>query len=133
MHKPYMLDTDISSYIIKQFNDGAIKHYNEHFGGCCISAATYGELVVWDIKRNNKRLTESIRSFVRPLDIIPLDDSAMRHYAKIRAELEQGGIMLDNMDMMIAATAINIDAVLVTNNFAHFSRISGLKLENWIE
>ena len=54
-------------------------------------------------------------------------------YAKLRQELEGQGNIIGSMDMLIAASAIAEDAILVTNNTAHFSRISGLKYENWLK
>jgi len=51
----------------------------------------------------------------------------------LRADLERKGLPIGNMDMLIAAHARSLDAILVTNNQRHFSRVSGLKLENWVE
>jgi predicted nucleic acid-binding protein len=49
----------------------------------------------------------------------------------MKSSLEQSGSPLDDMDLMIAATALLDNLVLVTNNLKHFQRIDGLKIENW--
>src|SRR5262245_9846482 len=53
------------------------------------------------------------------------------HYGRIRQELEQKGETIGAMDLLIAAHALSLDATLVTNNLAHFQRVSGLKVVNW--
>jgi len=52
-------------------------------------------------------------------------------YAKTRAELEKAGTPIDNMDLLIAASAMAENAVLVSHNIGHFSRIKGLCVEDW--
>jgi predicted nucleic acid-binding protein len=52
-------------------------------------------------------------------------------FGTMKSSLEQSGSPLDDMDLMIAATALLDNLVLVTNNLKHFQRIDGLKIENW--
>jgi len=54
-------------------------------------------------------------------------------YAKIKARLKSEGKILDDFDVLIAATAIVNNCMLVTNNTKHFKRINGLTIENWVE
>ena len=67
------------------------------------------------------------------LTVFAWDAEATQYYAILRADLERKGLPIGNMDMLIAAHALSLDAILVTNNQRHFSRISDLKLENWVE
>jgi len=53
-------------------------------------------------------------------------------YGVVRHDLTKRGVPIGPLDTMIAAHALAVDATLVTNNLAHFGRVSGLKLENWI-
>ena len=53
------------------------------------------------------------------------------HYGRIRHELEQAGETIGAMDLLIAAHALGLDATVVTNNLAHFRRVSGLKVTDW--
>jgi tRNA(fMet)-specific endonuclease VapC len=50
----------------------------------------------------------------------------------VRRELEVKGLVIGAMDLLIAAHALALDATLVSNNVAHFSRVPGLKVENWL-
>ena len=54
------------------------------------------------------------------------------HYGRIRHELETEGVTIGSMDLLIAAHALALDATLVSNNLAHFSRVRGLKTVNWL-
>jgi tRNA(fMet)-specific endonuclease VapC len=55
------------------------------------------------------------------------------HYGRIRHELETKGVTIGAMDLLIAAHALALEATLVSNNYAHFSRVTGLKLVNWLK
>ena len=67
------------------------------------------------------------------IQCIAWNTSAAKVYAQLRNELETEGNIIGSMDMMIAASAIAEDAVLITNNMVHFSRIHNLKLANWVK
>jgi tRNA(fMet)-specific endonuclease VapC len=54
------------------------------------------------------------------------------HYSKIKAALEQAGMLIVPNDLLIAATSLAINAALVTNNTDEFSRVKELRLENWV-
>lgn len=67
-----------------------------------------------------------------PLEILPYDEQAIRHYAKLRQDLQSTSKPIGSLDMLIAAHALALDVLLVTNNAKEFERIDGLKLENWV-
>jgi tRNA(fMet)-specific endonuclease VapC len=77
---------------------------------------------------DNLRLLES---FFEPLGSLPFDDASADRYGVIRAELERSGTPIGPNDLMIAATALAHGAILVTNNVKEFSRVAGLRLEDW--
>ena len=60
------------------------------------------------------------------------NSEAADQYGAIRTKLEAAGTLIGAMDMMIAAHAKSIKAVLVTNNQKHFTKVKGLKVENWV-
>jgi tRNA(fMet)-specific endonuclease VapC len=62
---------------------------------------------------------------------LTFDDTAARKYAEIRADLETRGLLITDLDMMIAAIALVHGLKLVTHNTGDFSRISALRLEDW--
>ena len=57
----------------------------------------------------------------------------LRKYGEIRWQLESKGLKIGDMDTFIAATALEEELIVVTGNTEHFSRIEGLKVENWME
>jgi len=62
----------------------------------------------------------------------PFDSKSAAAYGQLRAELQQGGLLIGALDMLIAAHAKSLNLTLVTNNVREFSRINGLKTENWV-
>jgi len=132
--KLYMLDTDTCSYIIRERPIGVLEHFRKlAMEQICISTVTYAELLYGVERSSSKRINRPIiDDFVQHLDVIDWDNAAAEQYGKIRAALEARGQPIGAMDMMIAAHAKSIKAVLVTNNQKHFARIKGLKVENWV-
>ena len=127
----YILDTDISSYLIRGDHETVTKKFSELYDSCAISSITAAELQYGARKRNNKQLTQKVKAFCNLVEIIPWDEDAAKAYAKLRVELETSGTPIGNMDMLIAASVLARKAVLVTNNTEHFSRVKDLKLGNW--
>lgn len=70
----------------------------------------------------------SFREFLGSFAILPLTDSVVEHFARMRAALRQHGTLIPDMDLLIAATALDADLTLVTRNARHFERITELKL-----
>lgn len=69
--------------------------------------------------------------FFEPLQSLLFDDICADHYAKIRADLQAQGKLIGGNDMLIAAIARAHNATLVTHNTGEFSRVMGLRLEDW--
>ena len=77
---------------------------------------------------------EALRAVFAPFKLYDYDAvESPRHYAWIRNELESSGRDIGALDTLIAAHAMALGAVLVTNNDAHFGRIPGLKVVNWLK
>ena len=66
------------------------------------------------------------------LTILPFDETVARRFGQLKAELEERGQPLDDLDLQIASIAIHHNLSLATNNTKHFKRVKELKLENWI-
>ncbi len=127
----YMLDTDIASYLIRGDHPNVTEKFKELYEECVISSITAAELKYGAEKRNNRLLNQKVQTFCKLVTILPWTESAANIYAKMRISLEMAGTLIGNMDMLIAASAIAENSVLVTNNVAHFSKISSLKFVNW--
>ncbi|MFZ3193485.1 MAG: PIN domain-containing protein, partial [Moraxellaceae bacterium] len=68
----------------------------------------------------------------RYLRVVDFDAEAALRYGEIRAALKRAGQLIGDNDLLIAAHALALDAILVTNNTREFERVGGLKLENWL-
>jgi tRNA(fMet)-specific endonuclease VapC len=74
---------------------------------------------------------QKLRRFFGPMKSLPFDDACAEHAGRIRADLERVGAMLGPMDLLIAATALEFNATLVTHNIREFGRVIGLHYEDW--
>ena len=100
-----------------------------------LSAITVAELEYGARKSvNYARETAAVRKILAPFAIFAFGGTACaEHYGEVRHALDRAGRCIGAMDLLIAAHARALGAILVTNNTAHFGRISGLKCENWSE
>ena len=130
----YMLDTNICIYVLKNHSDKLRRKFKA-IKDICISSVTYGELC-FGIENGNNNLKEErwrqLEVFTQRLLIDSLDENAGKHYGSIRAQLKKEGVPIGNNDLLIAAHARSINAVLVTNNVREFNRVPNLVVENWV-
>ncbi|MBA1447044.1 MAG: PIN domain-containing protein [Gammaproteobacteria bacterium] len=131
----YMLDTNICIYVLKNHSD-KLRHKFKAIKNICISSVTYGELC-FGIENGDSPLRDArwaqLDTFTQRLLIDPWDEDAARHYGFIRALLKKQGNLIGNNDLLIAAHARSMNAVLVTNNVREFSRVPDLTIENWVD
>jgi tRNA(fMet)-specific endonuclease VapC len=120
-----MLDTNTSLFIIK----GLIP--KERLAGkkILISSIVAAELYYGAYKKGSLRLMEVVEVFLRTFEVIPFDLAAAKKYGKLRAKLEKKGEVIGAYDLQIAAHALALGAVLVSDK--EFRRIEGLKVQNW--
>ncbi len=130
----YMLDTNICIYVLKNRSD-RLRHKFKAIRDICISSITYGELCFGIENGDGSMRTarwEQLELFTQRLLIDPWDEDAGRQYGFIRALLKREGNLIGNNDLLIAAHARSMNAVLVTNNVREFDRVPDLSVENWI-
>lgn len=128
----YLLDTNTASYVIK----GNIPGVRERLvklpmADIAISAVTEGELRFGAARKPEaSRLKLAVEEFLLRVESLPWDSEAAQQYGQVRATLESTGESLGSLDTMIAAHALSVQAVLVTNDRA-FRRVKNLKLQDW--
>jgi tRNA(fMet)-specific endonuclease VapC len=76
---------------------------------------------------------QAIDDFISPISVLGLVPEAASVFGVLKADLRRKGLLIEDMDLLIASTALAHDLTLVTNNVAHFERIADLHLENWVE
>lgn len=130
----YLLDTDICSYVMKERPIEVLQKFDTvSVEELCTSAITKAELLYGAEKLQSKRLTQLANRFLLRVRVMPWPDQAALIYARKRSELEKAGTPIGNMDLLIAAHAIAINATVVTNNTRYFSKVPGLAFENWVK
>lgn len=99
-----------------------------------IPAAVEAELSTGAYK--SERTQENLfllERFLSPFTIVPFDSKCATAYGKLRARLEAEGMKIGPNNLLIAATALAYEAVLVTGNTREFSRMPNLEIEDWAE
>ena len=129
----FLLDTNICIYAIRQRSAAVLAHLRAHGpADVGVSAITVAELQYGVAKSARPEAnTEALQLFLAPLEILPFDDAAATAYGRIRADLEGRGTPIGAMDLLIAAHAVSLHAVVVTNNEDEFRRVPGIEVENW--
>jgi tRNA(fMet)-specific endonuclease VapC len=129
----YLLDTNICIYLLKGQHgiDQRIADVGE--SNCFISEITIAELKFG--AENSERKEENrqvVERFVNRLQIMPIF-SALDVYAQEKARLRQNGISVDDFDLLIGATAVANDFIMVTNNVKHLAHLHNIRIENWVK
>lgn len=132
----YMLDTNICSFIMRERPGVVLDRLQkavELQNSIAISVITYYEMLLGAVgKKASPRHAALVEAFVARLSVIlPCHRSAAEAAARVRRDLGSKGTLIGGTDTMIAGHALAADCVLVTNNTREFSRIPGLRVEDW--
>jgi tRNA(fMet)-specific endonuclease VapC len=128
----FMLDTNMCIYLMKNQPEQVARR----FATCCIgdvlmSAITFAELEFGvAVSANQTQERHHLASLIEDIPVAAFDAAAARAYGPIRHATRER--KRDQLDKMIAAHAVSLDVVLVTNNERDFSSYPGLKIENWL-
>jgi tRNA(fMet)-specific endonuclease VapC len=129
----YLLDTNIVSDLVRNPH-GRITQRIRKVGEAhvCTSIIVAAELRYGSAKKGSPRLTTQLDAVLSALEVLPFDAPADVAYGVLRAHLEQGGKPIGANDLLIAAQALSLGHVLVTDNVREFARVDGLSCENWL-
>lgn len=131
----YMLDTDISSYIMKRSHEKVLRRLQKTpIAAVCISVITKSELLFGvEVSPRRQQDHVALDEYLRHVEVLDFPEQAALHYAQIRAALKARGTMIGANDLFIAAHARSLALTLVTNNTQEFGRVRDLRIENWAE
>ncbi len=130
----YMLDTNIVSHVLRHPDGGAAARFRAFSRGeLCISVVVALELRFGAEKIGSQRLLNQITAAATLYNIVPLDAGVADTYSVVRVALEKSGTPIGPLDTLIAAHALSLDLPLVTANIREFSRVPGLRVENWLD
>ena len=130
----YLLDTNVCIAIIKECPEEVkAKLLKIPIGEIGISSIVLAELW-YGIRLSRKREHNEavLNEFLKYVTVLDWPEQAPPEYGMIRAHLKKKGTPIGANDLLIAAHALALDAVLVTDNIREFERIPSLKMENWI-
>jgi len=128
----YLLDTNTVSYSIK----GNFPFVRERLLSIPLSEVGISVVTEAELRFGVARLPQAaklgmvVEEFLLRVEVLVWDSAAAQQYARLRAALETNGEPMGNLDLMIAAQALAVGTVLVTNDRV-FRRIKGLKIEDW--
>lgn len=130
----YLLDTNILSDLVRH-PQGMVAARITKTGedSVCTSIIAAAELRYGAAKSNSVKLVERVDLILSALEILPLETPADRQYAAVRHHLARQGTPIGPNDMLIAAHALANDLTVVTANVGEFTRVPGLKVENWLQ
>ena len=128
----FLLDTDTCVFWLRGYETVrkhliAAKLENIAVSLITVAELRYGAVCSTHPEQNHR----AIDDFIGGVTVFGVNAETARSFGDIKANLRQRGMLIEDFDLIIAATACTHNFTLVTNNLAHFLRISGLHLENW--
>lgn len=128
-----LLDTNICIHLIRGRSPGVLRRFEGYaVGEIGVSSVTAAELYFGVEKsRRPEENRRALEQFLLPLEVAAFDGGAAVAYGYVRADLEAKGTPIGPLDTLIAAHAVALGSTLVTSNVGEFSRVPGLKVEDW--
>lgn len=130
----YILDTNICSYFMRnQYPKLTARLLSLSPSELALSSVTVFELEYGAEKKNwGPKMKQRMAMFLAPFTILPFDTDDAFAAGRIRAALEKQGVMIGPYDVQIAAQGVARDYTVITHNVGEFSRVPGLKVEDWV-
>jgi len=125
-----ILDTDTISYFLRGDRSVKEKMYF-YYDELASTTVNYAELIYGLRKKRKDGYVKNVEMLFDHLILYPFDRKAAAYFGDLKATMRTEGIVVDDMDLMIASIALVHDEVLVTNNIRHFRKIPDLMIENW--
>ncbi|KAM3100854.1 type II toxin-antitoxin system VapC family toxin [Phormidesmis sp. 146-35] len=129
----YLLDTNVCIVYLNQTDSNVRRKMGEvPRSQVFVCSVVKAELFYGAMRSNNpERTLARQREFLNALVSLPFDDFAATTFGVVRAQLESLGTPIGAYDLQIASIALANNLTLVTHNIGEFSRVEGLKLEDW--
>ncbi len=129
----YLLDTNILSDLVRRPQGPVVNHITRvGEETVCTSIIVAAELRFGAAKSGSSKLSDRVDLILSAIEILALEIAADREYGKLRQHLARKGTPIGPNDMLIAAHALDAGLIMITANVKEFSRVPGLKVENWL-
>jgi tRNA(fMet)-specific endonuclease VapC len=131
-----MLDSNAMSELIRNPGGTVSQHFervaHDPANTLLTSIVTACEIRYGAVRKGSRMLSDRVDQMLAAVRAIPLAAGADKTYAVLRTDLERKGQLIGPNDMLIAAHALALNAILVTDNVREFKRVKGLRIENWL-
>lgn len=129
----YLLDTNILADLVRHPTGRTATQVRKLKEGSVFTSIIVAAEVRFGLANNpSKYLAARIEEAFEAIPVHPFAPNADWHYGEIRVFLQRQGKIISGNDLLIAAHALALGATLVSDNVREFSRVPGLKLENWL-
>ena len=127
----YLLDTDSVSFALRGQGEVGVRLRAQRPSDLCLSAITLAELRYGADRKGSRKLHGLIDTFASAVEVVAFDEAAAAECGRIGSVLAERGTPIGELDVLIAAHAVALRCILVTNNVRQFSKVPGLSVENW--
>jgi len=128
----YLIDTNIIIFSLKNLEQVQRKFQENRRIPKCISIITYGELLYGAKKSQSTEKNLAVVYRIKDLfPVISIDMPIIETFGDLKSKYRKIGVVIDDFDLLIAATALTYNHILVTNNTRHFEKVDGLQIEDW--
>jgi tRNA(fMet)-specific endonuclease VapC len=129
----YLLDANIVSDLVHHPQGEAAQRIRKvGEAQVCTSIIVAAELRYGAAKRDSPRISARVEAVLKTLEVLPFETPADVIYGSLRARLERTGRLIGANDLLIAAQALALGCVIVTDNEKEFARVGDLPRENWL-
>lgn len=128
----YMLDADMVSFALRGHGRVADRILRHPASDLCLSSIALSGLRFGAEIRPDLDIHRQIDRFIASVEVAPFDQAAADRFASVAAALRRKGEPIGTFDTLMAAQALSMGLVFVTNNAKHFQRVHGLRTESWV-
>ncbi len=129
----YLLDTNVCIHLLNESQSQVINNFRRHNPAEIVLCSMVKAELLYGARRSQRveANLQLLKAFFAPLQSLSFDDECAEHYGQIHADLLNQGKPIGPNDLIIAAIARAHDATLITHNIGEFSRVAGLRMEDW--
>ena len=129
----YLLDTNVCIHLLNERHPAVLQHFLQHSPADIALCSVVKAELLYGARRSQRveANLQLLKVFFAPLRSLPFDDDCAEHYGQIHADLLTQGKPIGSNDILIAAITRAHNATLITHNTGEFSRVAGLRIEDW--
>ena len=127
-----VLDTDTISYYLRG-SQSVKEKFMKHQYELASTTINYAELMYGLKKRDNKKYLPKVELIFNNIKVYDFDKNSASIFSTLKADMQNKGVVVADMDLMIASIALANGEKLISNNLKHFSKVEGLEFESWVD